>query len=341
MNIKSIIFLSSALAAGAVFAGRVTLKSGSFLTGEAGAIVGDTLKFASDDLGEIGIKIENIASIETETLHAVKYADNRIEDDRAITVVDGKLFADGAELDMSEIKEIDPVPETWHGSVNFAYESDRGNTYKNSATIIANLNRRWENNRFNADFGYYYSKNGVSKQSADKTVDRWELAGQHDHFWSEKFYSYVGGNYEQDDIAGIDFRLRLGAGAGYQWLEGRNFESTGIWSFSQEFGASWVRVKYDERDSDAKSSFASLRYAHHLKYQPKWNTDLEGFHNLEYLPQADDWSNYLLDADVGFSTKIIMGFDLIAKIEFDYNSVPSAGRKSSDVRYIVGLGYKW
>ena len=36
-----------------------------------------------------------------------------------------------------------------------------------------------------------------------------------------------------------------------------------------------------------------------------------------------------------------MDFDLLAKIEWDYNSVPSVGRKSSDFRYIVGLGYKW
>ena len=36
-----------------------------------------------------------------------------------------------------------------------------------------------------------------------------------------------------------------------------------------------------------------------------------------------------------------MDFDLLCKIEWDYNSTPSAGRKRSDMRYIVGLGYKW
>jgi hypothetical protein len=46
-------------------------------------------------------------------------------------------------------------------------------------------------------------------------------------------------------------------------------------------------------------------------------------------------------ADVGFTTKIVMNFDLLCKIEWDYNSMPSVGRKSSDIRYIVGLGYKW
>ena len=73
----------------------------------------------------------------------------------------------------------------------------------------------------------------------------------------------------------------------------------------------------------------------------KKNEALEAFHNLEFLPQVDDWDNQLIKADVGFTTKIIMDFDLLAKIEWDYNTQPSVGRKSSDFRYIVGLGYKW
>ena len=36
-----------------------------------------------------------------------------------------------------------------------------------------------------------------------------------------------------------------------------------------------------------------------------------------------------------------MDFDFIGKIEWDYDNVPSAGRKKSDMRYIAGLGYKW
>ena len=112
-------------------------------------------------------------------------------------------------------------------------------------------------------------------------------------------------------------------------------------SFNQEIGAAWIRVDYKVKDPDAEKSYATLRYAHHLKYFPKWNPDIETFHNLEFLPQVDDFDNHLIKADVGITTKIIMDFDLLAKIEWDYNSVPSVGRKSSDFRYIVGLGYKW
>ena len=311
---KRTLIVLAAMAASAAFADKVHLTSGSVLTGTGAVVAGDKVKFTSDDLGAIEIPADKVASVET---------------------------ADAKKVPVAELPLEQKPPETWHGAFNFAYESARGNTYKNNASIIANLNRRWEEDRVNVDFGYYYSKTGTTRDNREKTTDRWELEGQHDHFWSPAFYSYENGRYEQDDIAGLDYRLRLGAGVGYQWLDDQKFDATGSWSFNQEVGAAWIRVDYKNPDPDADDSYATLRYAHHLKYHPKWNPDIEGFHNLEYLPQIDDFDNYLIKADVGFTTKIIMNFDLLAKIEWDYNSMPALGRKSSDTRYIVGLGYKW
>lgn len=322
---------------------KVTLKSGSFLTGKAGALTGDELAFESDDLGEIKIKIANIATLEAEGDHVIAYRDGT-KRSAAVGVENGAYTLDGKPLGMDNVAAIDPVEppaETWHGSVNLAYESTRGNSYKNSATLLANASRRWEKDRVNFNFGYYYSETGTSRENREKTTDRWEIEGQEDHFWSAAFYNYVNAKYERDDIAGLDYRVRLGAGLGYQWLDKSVWDATGTWSFNQEVGGAWVRNSFRDRDPDADDSYATVRYAHHLTYIPRWSEGLECFHNLEYLPQVDDWQNFLMKSDIGFSTKIIMNIDLLAKIEWDYNSNPSVGRKSSDTRYIVGLGYKW
>jgi putative salt-induced outer membrane protein YdiY len=333
--------IAAALFAAVAFADKVTLKSGSLLTGKAGAISGGELVFVSDDLGEVKIKLANIAGLDCLTENVVQYNDNSTER-KQLGVKDGEICdAEGVKLDMAAVKAINPAVEKWHGAVNVAFQSSRGNTYENSATVLANLNRRWEKDRVNFNFGYYYSETGSSKDTKEKSTDRWEIEGQHDHFWSAKFYSYENARYEQDDIAGLDYRFRLGAGLGYQWLDGLNLASTGIWSFNQELGATWTKNSYVNQDPSADDSFATLRYAHHLKYLPKWNTAVEGFHNLEFYPQVDDFDNHLIKADVGFTTKILLDFDLLCKIEWEYNSMPSVGRKSSDIRYIVGLGYKW
>ena len=340
MKIQTIAILA-AFCATAAFADKVTLKSGSYLTGKAGLVQDGALTFVSDDLGEVKIKLANIVQLDVAKENVVQYNDNSTAK-KMLSVKEGALIDDkGAALDMANVKALNPAVETWHGSINVAYQASRGNTYQNSATVLANVNRRWEKDRVNGNFGYYYSETGTTRDNKEKSTDRWELEGQHDHFWSALFYSYENAKFEQDDIAGLDYRLRLGAGAGLQWLDARNFDTTGKWSFNQEVGAAWIKNSYVDQDPSADDSYATLRYAHHLKYHPKWNPGIEGFHNLEYLPQVDDWENYLMRADVGFSTKIVMNFDLLCKIEWDYNSMPSRDRKSSDIRYIVGLGYKW
>ena len=340
MKIQTITILAT-FGAIAAFADKVTLKSGSYLTGKAGLVQDGALTFVSDDLGEVKIKLANIVQLDVAKENVVQYNDNSTAK-KMLSVKDGALVDDkGVALDMANVKALNPAVETWHGSINVAYQASRGNTYQNSATVLANVNRRWEKDRVNGNFGYYYSETGTTRDNKEKSTDRWELEGQHDHFWSALFYSYENAKFEQDDIAGLDYRLRLGAGAGLQWLDARNFDTTGKWSFNQEVGAAWIKNSYVDQDPSADDSYATLRYAHHLKYHPKWNPGIEGFHNLEYLPQVDDWENYLMRADVGFSTKIVMNFDLLCKIEWDYNSMPSRDRKSSDIRYIVGLGYKW
>ena len=195
---KRLMLVVAAMTAASAFADRVIMKSGSVLTGSGAVVAGDKVKFTSDDLGAVELPADKVAFVET---------------------------AEEKKVEVAALPPEQKPPETWHGSINVAYESARGNTYKNNASIIANLNRRWDDDRVNFDFGYYYSETGTSKHDREKSTDRWEIEGQHDHFWSKAFYTYENGRYEQDDIAGLDFRLRLGGGLGYQW-----FEKDALWS---------------------------------------------------------------------------------------------------------------
>ena len=337
---KTTLMVGAALLAGAAFADKVTLKSGSFLTGEAGLIQAGKLLFKSDDLGDLKIDIANITSLDVEKSHVVQYKDNSVET-KILTVKDGALWDDKAKLDMANVKATDPVEETWHGSVNVAFNAARGNTFDTSASVLANVNRRWEKDRLNVNLNYVYKEAGKSGGPTDKTDDRWDVEAKHDHFWFPAVYNYENLKWERDVIQDLDARYRVGLGGGYQWLENRVFESTGKWSFNQELGVNWIKEEYDNNDDAKKNGYCALRYGHHFAYIPKWAETIEIFHTFEILPEVDEWEKFLAKADIGFTTKIIYDFDLIAKIEWEYNSKPANDRKKDDTRYIVGLGYKW
>ena len=338
---KLVVAALSALVVSATFADKVTLKSGSFLTGTVVGASGDEITFNSDDLGEVKIKVANIASLVDAGEHVVRYNDNTRETKR-LAVDKGAYVVESRPLDMSNVKDIDPAEETWHGSVNFAYNAARGNVRENSATVLANVNRRWENDRFNGDFGYYYSKTGTSADDAQKTKDKWDVELKHDHFWLPKVYSYEDVKWERDLIQELNARYRLGLGLGYQRLENADVAGSGPWSFNQELGANWIKEEFEQStDSDKKNGFCALRYGHHLEWAPVWAEGVSLFHNAEILPEVDEWEKFLAKADIGATTKLIYDFDLIAKIEWEYNSKPAGDRKYQDVRYILGLGYKW
>jgi len=336
---KAIVTVAASVLCLAAMADKVSLKSGSFLTGKAGAIQDGKLQFESDDLGEIEIAVENIAALESDATHVLQYADLS-EETVPLTIENGEYVVEGNKVNMDNVKAIDPAEETWHGSINVAFQSDRGNTYGHSATVLANVNRRWEKDRFRTDFGYYYGDTGTSRDTREKNKDNWELESQHDHFWLTKVYSYENARYVRDTMAGISTRIRLGAGLGYQWLDAEEFDS-GKWSFNQEAGLGWTHNVYKERTPGVDDDYCSVHYAHHLTFDPYFSETIQFFHNLAYDPAIHDWEQYTIEADVGATAKVYGDFDLLAKIEWDYNSMPARGRKSSDFRYILGLGYKW
>lgn len=333
--------LAAALAAAMVTAAqadKVTLKSGSFLTGVAGDIAGDELKFKSDDLGDIAIKIANIASLESAKQHVIVYTDKSREE-KELVVDDGELMKDGEKLDMTTVKAIDPEVEAWHGSLNGSASLTRGNTVGESASIVGDLSRRWEKDRLTANGGYYYGASGDSKQDKQKTTSRFELQAQEDHFITgESFYAYGNGKYEFDRIMDLKYRWRLGLGVGYQWLDGKDF-GLGKNSFNQEIGMSYILEKYDGMKKD---DYGTFRYAHHYTWDIACVDGLAFAHNFEFLPQVDDWSdNYLIDTDAGFTYAFRANWQLIARVEWDYKKKVGPGTKHSDLRYILGLGYKW
>jgi len=338
MSNKSLVAALAAACALAASADTLVFKSGSRLEGELVRIVGGEVIFKSDDVGEVKVKQDKLASIVTKESATVQYNDQSTAEG-VVAMKDGKYTLDKKDLDMGKVKAVNPEEEAWHGSVGLSGTAARGNTVGEKVTLLADVNRRWEKDRLNANFGYYFAQNGTDRYNKEKTEDRIELGAQEDHFWATKVYSYINGKYERDGINNLKYRYRLGLGMGYQWLDGQTFESTGKWSFNQEVGLTYIKEKYERASDEDRCAF---RYAHHLAWTPRWVDKLSFTHNLEYLPDVDDWEeSYLIDADAGFTYALDSAWTLFGKIEWDYNSNPGPHTKKSDFRYTLGIGYKW
>jgi len=333
-----LVFVSACTAAMIACGDTLVFKSGARLTGTVKSIEGGVIKFASDDVGDLDVKAEKVATMTTDKANTIVYKD-QTQEQAVLALTNGQYTASNKPLDMGNVKGVNPPVETWHGSVNLSGTAARGNTVSEKATFLADASRRWEKDRFTSAFGYYFAQSGTDNDNKTKTEDRIELTAQEDHFWANKVYTYVNGKYERDGINDLQYRYRVGPGVGYQWLEGDVFESTGKWSFNQEAGLAYIKEKYEHAKDDDRMTF---RYAHHLAWAPRWIDKMAFTHNFEYLPDVDDWAeSYLIDTDVGVTYALSDAWQVLGKVEWDYNSNPGPSTKSSDFRYTLGLGYKW
>ncbi len=331
-------FLVAASCALAASADTLVLKSNTRLEGEVVRIAGGEVLFKSEELGELKIKEANIVSMETKETAQIQFEDRSIQEGK-VAKKDGAYTADNKPLDMKKVKAVNPEKEEWHGALNFSGAMARGNTRSEKVAVLGDINRRWDKDRFVGNGAYYFEQTGTDRNNKKKTDDRIELGAQYDHFWVTKVYSYLNGKYERDGINDLMYRYRVGTGLGYQWLDGYTHDATGKWSFNQEAGLTYIKEKYEHETDDDRCAF---RYAHHLTWAPRWADKLAFTHNLEYLPDVADWAEtYLIDADAGFTYELTKAWQLLGKVEWDYNSNPGEHTKKSDFRYTLGLGYKW
>ena len=336
-------------AAGVAFvasADVIELKDGDRLTGTVKTIASDgTVTFASKYAGEVKVKAADIVKLQSDTEVELQFKDDDRDNEKGFVSVAtpgeytfAPAGAPSRKLDLNELNAVNPEESTWHGAANISLAAARGNSYGSSGAINGNISRRFKRDRVSADASYSTARSGKEKSKTSKTEDRIVANVQHDHFWLSKLYTYENGKYEHDRQQNLEWRFRLGAGLGYQWLDGRNFESIGKVSFSQEIGLAYTQERF-RKTSHPENSYASVRYAHHLTWDPKWVENLSFFHNLEYLVDTKTFKDYQINTDVGAKLAISKAWQLTGKIEWLYNSEPADGLAKGDTRYFLGLGY--
>jgi putative salt-induced outer membrane protein YdiY len=197
--------------------------------------------------------------------------------------------------------------------------------------VAVDLTRRTEIDRWTLGAGYNFGRQR-DPGTGDKTTttDNYFGAAKYDYFFTPKFYAFGTFRYEHDRIAELDYRLTPGAGIGYQWVETPTFK------FDTEAGLAYVVEKYTD---GTDNNFLAARLAYHLKKEI--NATAAFFHNFEYYPSLERMDDYLIITDAGIRFTLTGQMFAEYKAEFRYDATPAEGASRSDLRHLVGLGWKF
>lgn len=216
------------------------------------------------------------------------------------------------------------VPKsTWKTTASVGAALTRGNSDTVTATATLNSERRWSQNELLFGAAATYGETDDTTTAANATGFL-----QYNRLFNERLFGFARVDALHDDVADIAYRLTFSAGAGYYLVKNDKF------TLSVEAGPGYVLEKYHHQD---QRDFATIRFGEKFTWQISKTARL--WQSLDYSPKIDEWSDYLLTAEIGIATKITDALDLRVVATDNYRSKPAPGRTENDFKLVAGVGY--
>lgn len=164
-------------------------------------------------------------------------------------------------------------------------------------------------------------------ESDEKTVENAKAYANVKKTLSPMTFAYLDGSVLYDDIALIDYRATIGPGAGAYLVKNDKR------ALSLEAGPSYVWEKVDGASND----YLALRFAERYACQATKTAKL--VQSLEYVPEAEDFDNYLLTGEIGVEAAMSDRLSLRVALQDKYDNTPAPGADRNDLSLIAGLGF--
>ena len=217
-----------------------------------------------------------------------------------------------------------PKKTIWESSAAVGLTLTKGN----SDTLMVNGNiqssRKWDKNEISLGADGTYGENSGVKNS-----DSIHAFGQYNRLFTDRVFGYLRVDDLHDGIADIDYRFTVGPGAGYYFIKNADTSLRG------EVGPGWVY----EKQGGKNDSYITLRIAE--RFDHKLNDRVKLWQSLEFLPQVDDWNNFIINGEIGLEVALSKTFSQRTFLQDTYDNVPAPGRKENDLKLVAAIAYKF
>ena len=230
----------------------------------------------------------------------------------------------------AQVARAGDAPTTnWNGNVAFGLSLARGNanTFLLNASALAQ--RAWEQNelKFGADGQYGLNNWGQSNQT--HSAESVHGFADYKRLITDRVYGDLNVDGFHDDIAAVRYRLIVGPAIGYYFIKS---DATKV---NAEIGPSFISEKLGSNNLN----YVTMRVTERAEHA--FNKGSKIWEQVDYLPQVDDFNNYLVNSEVGAEAAFNTRFSLRVVAADKFNSRPAAGRKENDITLISALVYKY
>ena len=248
---------------------------------------------------------------------------NRIPSSAVLALVTAALST-GAVAQAQVAAAAEAKKPAWESSAAAGLTMTSGNS--DTVTFTANFltQKKWDQHelRFGADATY-------GENEGDKNAESLHGFGQYNRLFTDRTYGYLRADALHDAVADVDYRVTLSPGIGYYFIKNART------SLSGEVGPGVVF----EKQGGQEDSYFTVRFAE--RFEHKLNDRARIWQSLEWLPQVDDFENWILNFEIGIETQLTEKMALRVFAQDTYDNQPAAGRKENDLKLVAALAYKF
>ena len=329
--------LCSALAMPLALADTLVMNNGDRLTGTVVTKQADTLTLKTPYAGTLEIQWSEVRQLISDQPVQIILEDETRVTGTLLPTEDGKVrirsgeILETAPIELSAVRYINPPVEVnggvrVKGNINAGANISSGNTDTEQYHLDAEVVARTLTNRFTVGATFNRSTDDGTETASNATG-----YGKYDHFLTEKWYTYANALFTRDEFKDLKLRTPLGLGSGYQFYESEPL------NLSLEGGLTYVNEDfYDKEDESYPAGRWALNYDRLL-----FGSRLRFFHYHEGLLGLEDINDILILSRTGLRVPLGQGLTATTQIDVDWDNTPADGNDSTDMRYLLNLGYAW
>ena len=204
--------------------------------------------------------------------------------------------------------------------LELSYVQTNGNT--NTTTFSSKL----EGTAALSDTESIKAKGSILYSESDEntSANKYNVELDYNQMINEKLYSYMGINYIKDQLSDYDYRLNIGPGLGYKFLEDE------IQTIDIQGGLDYA---YDKYNNGLNDNYLAGRTE--LNYKYKFSQSVEFKQMLSYLASFEDSEKYFAISDSTIGVKMTQNLSLGVSYNMDYTN--KTEKERLDRKFLTSL----
>ncbi|MEE9343743.1 MAG: DUF481 domain-containing protein [Gammaproteobacteria bacterium] len=341
MKLLSKLGLASLLIAASYssFADTVTLNNGDRLTGTVVEQAGGKLTIDTPYAGSVSVNAADVSSMSISNPMQYSLSNGQTVQGTVQTIADGTVMVTGSDGKLTTIPSatsidgigaippVGPQPLAWRGNAQAGGNITKGNTRTDALSLGGRVVGEQKGYQRVTGYANYYGDHTGDQ----RTKEQYLLGAKYDRFFDEKWYGYVGADFEKNSFKDLDLRSIFTAGIGHQ------FWDTDARRLSVEGGLSYVDEDFKNADDD---SYLALGWGVNFE-QIFLDGAVKFFHHHRGLQGLKDVDDKIINARTGVAFPLFSGLDANIVWGLDWDQSPPNGAKESDHSFTFGAGYAW